>query len=142
MLEHYHSTAEEFHRDSFGLAKALAEKIHVDVKKPRTCRRQIYRQNAVVDDTATPEEAAEQYFRVNVTIPFLDQVIESMKERFEEGQASAVKRTMLIPSSVICEPDWKSQLKPFIDMFCDDLPSRHTLDAELEMWKQKWTRVE
>ena len=75
-------------------------------------------------------------FRINVTIPLLDQVV-SMKTRFEGGQSLVVKGTMFIPACVITEPDWKSQIQPCVDMYIDDLPSKHTLDAELDLWTQK-----
>ena len=85
------------------------------------------------------EEAAEEYFRINVTIPFLDQVVASMKARFEDGQSLVVEGTMLIPACVITEPDWKSQIQRCVDMYMDDLPSKRTLDAELDLWA-KWTK--
>ena len=53
------------------------------------------------------EEAVEEYFKISVTIPFLDQVIASMKARFE-GQSVVVKGTMLIPARFITVPDWRS----------------------------------
>ena len=79
-------------------AKELAIKIDVDIKRPRTCHRQRFRQNAVGDEQSNEEQAVEDYLRINVTIPLVDEVLESMKARFEGGQASAVKGTMLISS--------------------------------------------
>ena len=98
----------------------------------------MFRQNALIEGHSIPERDAEEYFRINTAVSFVDEVVGSMKRRFE-GQVSAVKGTMLIPFSVISEPDWNTQLKPFLDMYTVHLPSRHTLDAELELWKQKWT---
>lgn len=54
-----------------------------------------------------------------------------MKTRFEGGQASVVKGTMIIPACVLTEPDCKSLIKPCVYMFIDDLPSKHTSDAKL-----------
>ena len=45
---------------------------------------------------------------------------------------------MLLPSSIITEVNWQSTMKPFLDLYSDDLPSRHTLDAELVLWSQHW----
>ena len=69
------------------------------------------------------EESAEEYFRINVTIPFLDQVVASIKARFEGGQSLVVKGTMLIPSCVITNPDWRSQIQPCVDMYIDEMQS-------------------
>ena len=52
-----------------------------------------------------------------------------------------LKVLCLYPAYVLTEPDWKSQIKPCVDMYIDDLPSKHTLDAELDLWAQKWTHV-
>ena len=30
-------------------------------------------------------------------------------------------------------------MQPFLDMYADDLPSRHTENAERDMWVWKWT---
>ena len=139
-LEKMRNKVEEFNHDCFLYAKELAIKIDVEIKKPRTCQRQRFRLNAVGTANLSQEEAAEEYFRINITIPFLDQVISSMKARFEDGQSLVVKGTMLIPACVITEPDWKSQIQPCVDMYSDDLPSKCTLDAELDLWAQKWTR--
>ena len=59
----------------------------MEVKKPRNCQRQRFRLNAVGTANLSQEEAAEEYFRINTTIPFLDQVLSRMKARFEDGQS-------------------------------------------------------
>ena len=42
-----------------------------------SCQRQRFRQNAIGSDRSNQEEAAEDYFRINVTNPFLDKVVQS-----------------------------------------------------------------
>ena len=63
-----------------------------------------------------------------------------MKARFEGSQSLVVKGTMLIPACVITKPDWISQIQPCVDMYIVDLPSKRTLNAELDLWEQKWTK--
>ena len=59
--------------------------------------------------------------------------------RFENCQLSAVKGTMLLPSAIIINPtSWLNAVKPFLDKYADELPSRHTLDSELVLWSQLW----
>ena len=139
-LEKIRNEVDEFHHDCFVYAKELSIKLGLEKKMPRTCQRQRFRQNAVGTSNLSQEESAEEYFRINVTIPFLDQVVASMKARFEGGQSLVVKGTMLIPSCVITNPDWRSQIQPCVDMYIDDLPSKRTLNAELDLWEQKWTK--
>ena len=51
-------------------AKKLAEKVDIskaNMRKPRTCSRQVYQSNQ-------PVQSTKEYFRVSLTIPFLDHV--------------------------------------------------------------------
>ena len=74
---------DEFHHDCFVFAKELAAKLEIEVKKPRTYQRQRFRQNSVVSCSGSSlEEAAQHYFRINVTILL---VIAGMKTRFQSG---------------------------------------------------------
>ena len=68
----------------------------------------------------TQKESAEEYFRIKVTIPFLYEVVASMKNRFDGGQSLVVKGTLLIPACVSTKPDWRSQIQPCVDMYIDD----------------------
>ena len=61
-----------------------------------------------------------------------------MSCRFDSSQVNTMKGNMLLPSSVVTEPTWRSIIKPFLDLYIDDLPSRHTLDAELLLWSHHW----
>ena len=49
-----------------------------------------------------------------------------------------VKGTRLLPEYVVFPSDWKCTIQPFIQFYSDELPSNHTVDAELSMWKQVW----
>ena len=80
-LEKIRNKVDEFHHDCFVYAKELTIKVDVEVKKPRTCQRQRFRLNAVGTHNLSQEEAAEEYFKINTTIPFLDQVVASIKSQ-------------------------------------------------------------
>ena len=64
--------------------------------------------------------------------------MEKMKDRFDNGQNIAIKGIMLIPAYIITEASWKCFIAPFIAFYSEDLPSPHTLNAELVIWNQKW----
>lgn len=120
-LEHVRTKMDEFHCDCFVCASDLAEKIDVEVKKPQTCRRQQFRQNAVITEHSSGGEGIEEYFRINVAVSFLDDVLQSMKSRFEDGQTVIAKGFQLVPSCAISEPNLKSTLQPFLDRYADDV---------------------
>ena len=67
---------ESFHNECFQYACDRAKCMDIDIKKPRTCKRQTNRLNVVPSSDGTSEESMiEQHFRANLTIPFLDEVI-------------------------------------------------------------------
>lgn len=61
-----------------------------------------------------------------------------MTNRFDSSQNDAMKGVLLLPPSVITDSNWQSTIKSFVDLYLDDLPSRHTLHAELVLWSRHW----
>jgi len=101
-LQDVHKNVLSFHHDCHEQAAKLAEKINVDVKAPRIYVRQSHRRNALPSTAVeTPEQMVMNYFRVNVTIPVLYDIIISLQERFSDGQDTVFKGTMVLPSSII-----------------------------------------
>lgn len=79
-LQNVRQGVDEFHKDCFDEASDFARKLDVDIKRPRICGRQFYRQNVLLpEQTSTPEKQTEQYYRLNVTIPLLDDIISGLK---------------------------------------------------------------
>jgi len=80
-------------------------------------------------DTELPED----YFRVAIAIPFYDDFISQLEERFYEHKTILSSLSLLIPKMClklpICEPDF-SLYSDFIHV--DSIPS------ELKLWKRKW----
>ena len=53
-------------------------------------QRQQFRQNAVIAVGSRNKEATAVHFCITATAPFLDEVLQNIKSRFEEGQPVAV----------------------------------------------------
>ena len=47
-------------------------------------------------ESLTPEEKIAKYFRLNVTIPLLDDIIGCLTDRFAQGQDDEMKGVLLI----------------------------------------------
>lgn len=130
---------ENFNHTCFCNACDMAENIHVDNKMSRICGRQANRENALLPQTGLPEkELVEGYFRINVAIPLLDEIIGSLQHRFAEGHEALLKGVLLLPAYVVSKQDWESHVHTFVQLYCDEIPSRQTIDAELNIWKQLW----
>jgi hypothetical protein len=124
---------ETFHHTCYDEACSIARKINVDIRRPRICGRQVHRQNALqLDSGLSDEQLTEYYFRINVTIPLLDDVLGSLQSRFEEGQENVMKGILLLPSSTISESDWDNAVNRFIQGYADEVPSNHTLESIVE----------
>ena len=54
------------------------------IKKPRVCGQQVHRQNCVSTDSDMLDKrtVTEVHFRVNLTIPLLDDLVAQLKERY------------------------------------------------------------
>jgi hypothetical protein len=120
----------------------------------------MHRQNAVSSNVSTSSlQVAKDHFRVNVAIPFLENITGALQARyllyrivcimptciqiyfrFEDGQSNIVKGTLILPSVVITTPpqQWNEAIKPFFEKYGDEMPSPNTLDSELVLWKQMW----
>ena len=121
-LQATRSTVDSFHSECFQYACGKAKGIDVDIKKPRTCNRQRNRSNASLSSDSTSESnVIEQYFRINLTIPFLDEVLESLERRFAEGQGVVLRGIWLIPSYVVACENWEESIDPFIQHYSDEL---------------------
>ena len=138
VLDQSRISVDAFHQDCYDDACSIARKLDVDINKPRTCRRQSHRSNSVCTDELSAKDRVSTYYRLNITIPMLDQLIVSLKERFCAGQESIMKGLMLLPSNTITVVDWESSVQPFLDFYRDEIPSFRDLSAELLLWKQKW----
>ena len=70
---------EEKHAKWFQEACRMSEKLYITVQKARTCQVQCNRAN-------TPAATVEDYYRRNLTILFLDHLINELEVRFGGGE--------------------------------------------------------
>ena len=60
---------------NFMLFMRMANAVNTNISRPRNCRRQIHWPNAEV-------EGIEEWYRINVAIPFLDHIISELNTQF------------------------------------------------------------
>lgn len=115
-------------------AKSLAESENIDVTKPRVCKIQKNRAN-------TPHKTTEEYYRLTLFLPYVDDLICSLKERFlSHGETiSALKN--IIPEYAV-KKDFLD-IQPSISFYEDDLSIySDVIKSEWELWKMKWMSSE
>ena len=81
----------------FKEAEEMAEKIDVEIRKPRTCRRQTLRENHDVD----ADGDCQTYYRVSVYAPLLDCVLSDLKTRFSDDVLHVFELPSLFPDNII-----------------------------------------
>lgn len=82
--------------------------------------------------TSTPKE----YYRVALTVPFLDQVISELENRFSEQHRVHANVFFVILSVILKNEDWKSFIRQFSQQYKSDLPSKLNLEVEMNEWEQ------
>ena len=107
----------------------MATAVNVDPSKPRSCTHQRNRPNAQV-------ETVEEWYRVNVAVPFLDHIIAELDSQFSVLVQTSSKLLGLIPSVMCFKKDL--DLSEAVQLYCNDLPSPQQFDQEFRRWQHMY----
>ena len=128
------SRVDTFHDLTYDQALLLSQSVGVEESVPRLASRQQHRQNI-------PADNSRDYYKRILTIPILDHLICELDVRFDADSSQIVIECMqLLPSEMI-DATLNLQVSDFPNLsqlFKDDLPSFMSLDAELDLWQNKW----
>ena len=120
------------HHTLYDEAVELAHSIQIEPCMPRLTQRQIYRANA-------PAQTPEDYYRINLTIVFLDHALQQLNTRFQDQVFVCYKGLSIIPSHLLEHPqDWKDHVMEFCQNYRQDIPNAAGLEAELILWERLW----
>ena len=111
--------------------EAMARELDVPECMPRQCSRQVHRNQA-------PATSVADYYKRNVTIPLLDEVIGQMEPTFGPLQQLAVSGLSLVPASMMKEQTPKASLMKFGKAHVSDFPpgcNMDTFEAEVDAWR-------
>ena len=110
----------------FQVAKSIAKKLDVTVKKIRTCLRQTNRAN-------TTSDTLEEYFKKVISILILNHLLKEMESIFTDLHKPIELGLMLVPSKV----HKLKNIGAVFTYFLDNIPSSYSLNAEINQW-QAW----
>ena len=130
----------ETHNDWYQKSVSLAQRVGTTPSTPRTCSKQILRANP-------PFTSVEEYYRISISVPFLDHLSSQLDLRFTPEKIKVLKKGfLLIPSHMFealqkCNgaQSWKNDLSDFIDRYKSDLPLFRNTDTELDIWLHFWS---
>ncbi|XP_025405608.1 52 kDa repressor of the inhibitor of the protein kinase-like, partial [Sipha flava] len=124
----------------FKSSEDLANIIDVELRMPRSCKQQKNRSNYFTNNV-------EDYYRISIFIPLLDNVIDDLKTRFSQNTLELFQLSFFLPSNFLKLPNGqkeetdkiKSVAKDFQKLLNkNELSSR--LVGEYYIWKEKWIR--
>ena len=107
-------------------AERMGVSVNVEPSKPRTCIRQRNRPNAEAETT-------EEWYRVNVAVPFLDHIISELDSKFSAVAQTSSRLLGLVPS-ILCSQS-EVDISETVQLYHDDLPSPELFDQEFSRWK-------
>ena len=79
-----------------------------------------------------------EYYKVTITLQFLDSIIETMQERFSPKHLALYSGFNILHPIMMVNASWREDFKTFIKEFSDDFVNICGLDAELHLWSTYW----
>ena len=112
-------SAEKFHK-LFECISVVAQLLEVTLIKPRTAMRSIYRAAACGADVSV-----EDYYRINVYYPTIDNIVKDVELRFGPVQKKAATLVCLVPGfmkiGTTDDEEWE-HVQDAVNVYCDLLP--------------------
>ena len=131
-FQHVRDDINKFTEQCFNHACRMGEPVHIEPSSPRVASRQRHRAN-------NPASSPLDYYRRNLVIPVLDQVIGEFDARLSKLSSSAGQLMGLVPS-VNCNRE--VNVGEVAELYDSDLPSPELLDQEADRWKRKFLAIE
>ncbi|KAL1439293.1 hypothetical protein MTO96_010318 [Rhipicephalus appendiculatus] len=129
LIENRADAAKEFTKIS-GEACRLLSDVNVEMALPRT----VLRQNQSCE---TPAANPEEYYRRNVYLPFLADLENQLKERFENHRSVVVGVQMILPK--YCASASISRITDAAQFYLGERAS--VIEGKLMLWRKKWSKV-
>ena len=134
-LKDVRSHADIYHGVWYDAANKMAQSIGTDAELKRT-------QISNYSNATCDGDPVSTFFLRKVTIPLLDEVINEMIVRFDETTIKYIGAFNVIPSVIRKKEGkgdrWKLDLKNFMMDKIDDMDDVSTLNAEVDLWENRW----
>ena len=132
VLEQRRQNADAKFNAIFCKVATLAQDLDVRLQLPRRVGRQMNRENYEATDPET-------FYRQAIYIPYMDNILAQLRERFEPHGRMCLHIQSLIPRFV--DASTFNDLREALDLYKSDLGPDSVIEGEFERWKLKWTSV-
>ena len=135
-------SADKFHK-LFECISLVAELLEVTFIKPRTEMCFVHRAAA---GGAAADVSVEDYYRITVYYPTIDNIMKDVELRFGPVQKKAATLASLVPGfmkiGTTDDKEWE-HVQDAVNVYCDLLPDPVTLvKGEYRLWHHKWQAVD
>ncbi|XP_022180061.1 zinc finger MYM-type protein 1-like [Myzus persicae] len=142
ILKNMRTNCDTVFKQIFDESCSLMKDFEIEVKTPRLSKRQTQRSNH-------PSETTEDFYRVSLFIPLVENVLEDFKSRFLSKQNQTVTiLSQLIPKFIV-DVNYE-KIDSIVSImkngyrFDDDLLElleESQLKSEIQLWKEKWKSI-
>ena len=136
-LNELRESVDDFHDQYYNEGLELCRLVGVEGVEhlARLCKRQTMRANYPVSTTR-------DYYRVKLTIPLLDYLIDQIEFRFPSKMCDLYRGFYVVPGVFLhCEDlDWKTEFMKFVEAYREDMPKYRSIHAELGLWETSWRK--
>ena len=89
-----------------------------------------------------PVSTTRDYYRVKLTIPLLDYLIDQSEFRFPSKMCDLYRGFYVVPGVFLnCKDlDWKTEFMKFVEAYREDMPNYRSIHAELGLWETSWRK--
>ena len=131
MLMRLRNEIDSVHEEWYTEAVSIASKMGTIPVQPRTVTVQVHRSNA-------PASSPSEYYKRNLTIPFLDHLTNEIQRRFSGVNTDLLNAFYGLPKVVVRDSNWLPKFRKFLSLYEDDLPEPRYILTELKTWETKW----
>ena len=126
-----------FHEEWYKVALELAEKIQLQESMPRSCNRQVHRDNQ-------PHSNCSEYYKYSITIPLVDHVVAHLRSYFSSSNITVTNGFYLVPYVLYKannnNVNWREKVWNFLKFYSTDFVFVKDIPAELDLWERYWTK--
>ena len=127
-----------FHAEWHKVALELAEKVQLQESMPRSCNRQVHRDNQ-------PHSNCSEYYKYSIIIPLVDHVVAHLQSYFSSSNITVTNGFYLVPQVLYKannnnNVNWRENVWSFLKFYNKDFVLIKDIPVELDLWERYWTK--
>lgn len=145
VINNKRSNADEPFSTLFKDVVNILNDLDIQLSVPRQVGRQVYRTNA-------PNSNPEEFFKISIYLPLLDNVLQDLNSRFDEETFNLFHLNSVMPTNITSQTQQNignisEKIVPYIKSFLveydyDEDTINSKLKSELELWQVKWHNID